>query len=76
MLDALQEGFPLLYIYFDSWEALLKKQHPKLAAHICRELGGFLGFDNVNYERMVKEGDRARFIIPGFYTTSWFQVQL
>jgi len=71
-----QAGFPLLHRYYDSWEALLRKAQPKLATHITRELGGFMGLDGGSYERMCKEDDAARFVIPGFYTTAWFQAML
>jgi hypothetical protein len=71
-----EEGFPLLHEYYDCWEALLRRAKPKLSAHIHRQLGEFMGLDKFDYGAARKEDDRMRFMVPGMYTTAWFQAML
>merc|ERR1740130_2157131 len=71
-----EDGFPLVHAYYDCWESLLRHAKPKLHAHIHKELGGFMGLDDLNYEAARKEGDAMRYMIPSFYTTEWFQTML
>lgn len=71
-----EDGFPLLHHYYDSWEALLRKHCPKLSAHITSQLGEFLGVGDLDYDQMLKEDDKMRFMIPSMYTTPWFQAML
>jgi len=71
-----EDGFPLLHHYYDTWETLLRKHVPRLATHIHKELASFMGLEVPSYERMQRSDDRMRFMIPGFYTTSWFQSML
>jgi hypothetical protein len=76
-LDGLYiDGFPLLHQYYDTWEALLRKMAPRASVYIQNTLGPFLGLGRVDYAKMTKAGDPARFTLPGVYTTPWLQSML
>lgn len=73
LVGLFSDGFPLLHHYYDRWEAVFKKQLPKLATHVSRQISGFLGLGDGDYEALEREGDRTRFMLPSLYTTDWFQ---
>lgn len=73
LVGLFSDGFPLLHHYYDRWEAVFKKQLPKLATHVSRQVCGFLGLGDGDYEALEREGDRTRFMLPSLYTTDWFQ---
>ena len=73
------DGFPLLHQYYDKWEALFKKHAPKLSAHIGTQLAEFLGIaedGRFAYAALAERSDPMRYMVPGVYTTPWFQAML
>ncbi len=70
------EGFPLLQSCYDTWMLLLKKHLPKLHGHILRQLLSFLAIEPSEYAEMVANGEPSRQLVPGVYTTYWFQTML
>lgn len=70
------EGFPLLHQCYDTWQAALRKHLPRLYAHINAQLLDFLSLRPAEYEEMVRERRHERALLPGVYTTYWFQTML
>ena len=70
------DGFAHLHQCYDAWQVVLTKQLPRLASHIARELLGFLGMDEAEYNQLVQDHDPQRIMLPSMYTTYWFQTML
>ena len=62
------DGFAHLHLCYDAWQALLKKQLPRLSSHIAKELLGFLGMSEAEYKQLVKEHDPQRIMLPSMCT--------
>lgn len=43
LVGLFEEGFPLLFSHYDTWQQLLSKHHSRLDKHIKKEVLGFLG---------------------------------
>lgn len=71
-----EEGFPMLFHFYDRWEYLFKKHNSKLYAHVTKGLTKFLGLEVEDYLELIREGSPARSQLPGLYTTAWFQAML
>lgn len=70
------DGFPLLTQCYDVWQSLLHKHLPKASHHIRKHLLGFLGIEQAEYDEMVRSAEPSRSMLPGMYTTYWFQSML
>ena len=75
LVGLFSDGFPLLHVYFDRWEELLRRRLPRLARHVQRELSTFLGMP-ASYRELKAQDDPSRYILPSVYVTPWFQAML
>jgi len=73
LVGLFEEGFPLLFSHYDTWQQLLSKHHSRLDKHIKKEVLGFLGMETSDYQQMVEQNLPQRSMLPSVYTTYWFQ---